>query len=94
MSNRPKRSKAWHGRHKRFSRRFLRDVRALLPMIGVLFCFVSSATAIFAAERVPLRTFRGEPVPVVGDNYSNISMSSTSNVSAAPAGIRPVLRLP
>jgi hypothetical protein len=94
MRNRSKRSKAWHGRHKRFSRRFLSDVRALLPMIGVLFCFVSSATAIFAAERVPLRIFRGETVPVIGDNYSNISMSSTSNVSAAPAGIRPVLRLP
>lgn len=94
MSTRSKRSKAWHGRHKRLSRRFLRDIRALLPMIGVVFCFASSATAIFAAERVPLLTFRGGQVPVVGDNYSNISMSSTSNVSAAPAGIRPVLRLP
>lgn len=89
-----RRSKTWHGRHKSLTRRLLRDLRVLLPMIGVLFCFVSSATAIFATERVPLRSFRGAPVPVIGDNYSSISMSSTSKLRAAPAGIRPVLRLP
>lgn len=46
----------WYGRHKRASRRFLRDLRTFLPMIGVLFCFVSSATVIAAAEKVPLHT--------------------------------------
>lgn len=78
----------WYGRHKRASRRILRDVRMLLPAIGVLFCFASSATVIVAAERVPLhKNSRSE-------RYSKISISSTSKLSAAPAGILPVLRLP
>jgi hypothetical protein len=47
-------SVTWKRRHKGVSRRALRDLRTLLPMIGVLFCFVSSATVIVAAERVPL----------------------------------------
>ena len=78
----------WYGRHKRVSRLFLRDVRAFLPMIGVLFCFVSSATVITAAEKVPLH----KRLEVEG--YFKTSISSTSKLSAAPAGIRPVLRLP
>ena len=44
----------WRRRHKRISRRIAHDLRTLLPFLGVLFCFVSSATAIVAAERVPL----------------------------------------
>jgi hypothetical protein len=47
-------SPTWLGRHKRFSRRFRREVRSLLPYLIVLFCFVSSATAILAAERITL----------------------------------------
>ncbi len=85
-------SVTWKRRHKGVSRRALRDLRTLLPMLGVLFCFVSSATVILAAERVPLhlngvREFQSK-------DYSTISMSSTSKLSAAPAGIRPVLRSP
>jgi len=72
-------SATWRGRHKCVSRRLLRDLRTLLPMIGVLFCIASSATVIVAAE---------------GDGYFKISRSSTSKLSAAPAGIRPVLRSP
>ncbi len=44
----------WRGRRKRVSRRLARDLRALLPLLGVLFCFFSSATAIVAAERIAL----------------------------------------
>ena len=47
-------SETWQRRHKRTSRRALRDLRSLLPMIGVIFCFASSATVIVAAEMVPL----------------------------------------
>ncbi len=49
-------SETWQRRHKRASRRALRDLRSLLPMIGVIFCFASSATVIVAAERVPLHS--------------------------------------
>lgn len=47
-------STTWRGRHKRLSRRLLRDLRTLLPMIGVFICLASSATVIVAAENVPL----------------------------------------
>lgn len=46
----PERPIPWRGRRKRISRRLARDLRALLPLLGVLFCFFSSATAILAAE--------------------------------------------
>ena len=45
-------SATWRGRHKRVSRRLLRDLRTLLPIVGVLFCFASSATVIMATEKV------------------------------------------
>jgi hypothetical protein len=82
-------SATWRGRHKRASRRLRRDLRVILPMIGVLFCFASSATVIVAAEQVSLH-----PNPILGGYFFKISNSSTSKLSAAPAGIRPVLRLP
>lgn len=44
----------WRRRHKRFSRRLARDLRALLPIVSVALCFVSSATVITAAERTAL----------------------------------------
>ena len=86
-------SATWPRRHKRASRRASRDLRALLPLIGVLFCFASSATVIVAAERVPPRSFAIHKNFRM-EGYSTISMSSTSKLSAAPAGIRPVLRSP
>jgi hypothetical protein len=86
----------WRGRRKRISRRLARDVRTLAPLLGVLLCFVSSASAIVTAEKLPVartraaRAERSAPNP----DYLTISISSTSKLSAAPAGIRPVLRLP
>jgi hypothetical protein len=52
-------STTWRGRHKRLSRRLLRDLRTLLPMIGVILCLASSATMIVAAENVPLHKMPG-----------------------------------
>ncbi len=95
-------AKTWHRRHKRLSRRLWREIRLFLPILAVIFCFGSSATVIVAAESVPLQTIRPgsgpkpiAPAPALAiDGYSMISSSSTSKLSAAPAGIRPVLRLP
>lgn len=78
----------WRRRHKRASRRLMNDLRNLLPAIGVLLCFIASATVIVASEQVPFQQDSKH------DPYSNISISSTSKLSAAPAGILPVLRLP
>jgi len=44
-------SSIWLHRHKRISRRLGRDLRLLLPYLIVAVCFVSSATAIVAAEQ-------------------------------------------
>jgi len=92
----------WRRRHKRTSRRLGRELRIFLPLIGVVFCFGSSATVIVAAESVPLQSIRPGPGPELISpapgmaiaGYSMTSSNSTSKVSAAPAGIRPVLRLP
>lgn len=101
----------WRRRHKRMSRRVWREVRLFLPLLGLFFCFASSATVIVAAEHLPLPAGLPSLEPVVpgaaemlfasrtadgdeGDVYSTISSSSTSKVSAAPGGMRPVLRLP
>ena len=43
-------SVTWRGRHKRISRRLGRDLRDALPFLMVALCFISSATAIMAAE--------------------------------------------
>jgi len=87
-------SATWRGRHKGVSRRLWRDIRALLPMIGVLFCFASSATVIVAAERTTLHKDLKVLENLEIEGYFNISRSSTSNLSAAPAGIRPVALSP
>ena len=84
----------WRKRRKRMSRRLARDVRVLSPMLGVLLCFVSSASAIVAAERLPVGTVRVVPSTAPSVDYFTISSSSMSKASAAPAGILPVLRLP
>ncbi len=81
-------SVAWRGRRKRLSRRVRYDLRTLLPIVGLLLCFASSATVIAAAERAPRR----ESIDRMG--HFKISSNSTSKLSAAPAGIRPVLRSP
>jgi len=70
----------WQGRRKRWTRRIARDLRLASPGLWIVLCFTSTATTITIAERVP-----------VGP-YFTISMSSTSNTSAAPAGIRPFER--
>ena len=44
----------WTGRKKRIARRLAYDLRLALPFLGVAACFVLSATAIFAAESLPL----------------------------------------
>jgi hypothetical protein len=40
----------WMGRHKGISRRLGRDLRFALPFMLIALCFVSSVTAIMAAE--------------------------------------------
>ncbi len=88
----------WRRRHKRLSRRLRREIRVFLPMISVLFCFGSSATTIISAEKVPLLTRPGVDEPLSSEEvvagYSITSISSTSKLSAAPAGIRPAALLP
>jgi hypothetical protein len=85
----------WQRQRKRMVRRLARDFRTLAPLLGVLFCFVSSASAIATAERLPIRTARVvRTAPANASAYLTISSSSTSKLRAAPAGMRPVLRLP
>jgi hypothetical protein len=43
----------WKGRKKRPIRRIAHDLRLSLPAAGLISCFVLSATAIYAAERLP-----------------------------------------
>lgn len=43
----------WKGRKKRTARRIANDFRLSLPFIGIAGCIALSATAIFAAERLP-----------------------------------------
>ena len=40
-------------RRKRLARRLANDLRLVGPLLGVLSCFVTSATTIAAAERIP-----------------------------------------
>jgi hypothetical protein len=77
----------WRRRHKSLKRRLKHDVRALLPMIGVVFCFVSSASVIVAAERVSL-----SGNPVIND-YVKLSISLTSGLTAVSPQTRPTPRV-
>ncbi len=52
----------WKGRRKRPSRRLMYDLRAALPLAGIVFCFAISATAIFATEWIPSRSESPPPV--------------------------------
>lgn len=110
----------WRGRRKRLLRRWGRDLRTMMPGVGLVLCFLSSAATISLAERMPLDdpddrapvavvaatgamgatrsagTAARPPSPLPPESrigYSTISISSTSKVSAAPGGIRPLARL-
>lgn len=71
------------GRHKSSSRRLGRDLRLWLPFLGLLCCYSLSATAIVVSERstpASASERRG--------HFLTISISSTSNESAAPGRMR------
>lgn len=94
----------WKGRRKNVFRVGARDARVLSPLMGVVFCALSSATFIFAAERLGLDEIEAltqtlqvratTPLEALNGTYLTISSNSTSNASAAPAGMRPVPRFP
>ena len=71
-------------RAKPLARRLARDLRVLAPMIAVLVQAIAAIGAIVLVERlVP-------PPPHAADGYwPTTSISSTSNVSAAPPGMPP-----
>lgn len=76
-------------RRKSRSRRLARDLRTALPFVGFLCCYSMSATAIVMTEWIAL-----ESDAAAEAHFLTISSSSTSNVSAAPGGMRPAPRLP
>lgn len=68
------------GRRKSARRRIGRELRLWLPFLGLFTCYSLSATAIVVTERTAI-------TPRAGD-YFTISISSTSNASAAPGRMR------
>ena len=94
----------WKGRRKNMMRCRAHDMRLFSPFLGVGLCVLSSATLIFAAERLGPDQIETQqqtalvreaaPQKAFKSAYLTISSSSTSNASAAAAGIRPVPRLP
>ena len=94
----------WKGRRKNVLRCRAQDIRVLSPFVGVALCALASATFIFAAERQGLDAIdtlaqtvqvrAATPLEALNVAYLTISSNSTSNASAAPAGMRPVPRLP
>jgi hypothetical protein len=78
MSRDPARVRA---RRKSNARRLGRDVRLWLPFLGLVGCYSLSATAIVVSERATNAS------PADEADHLTISISSTSNVSAAPGGI-------
>ncbi len=71
-----------NGRRKSSSRRFGREIRLWLPFLGLVCCYSLSATAIVVSERTTSES-REER-----DAHFTISISSTSNESAAPGRMR------
>lgn len=71
------------GRRKSSSRRLGRDLRLWLPFLGLVSCYSLSATAIVVSERTTAAS-KGSRT----DHFSTISISSTSNESAAPGWMR------
>lgn len=70
-------------RHKSSSRRLGRDLRLWLPFLGLFCCYSLSATAIVVSERTTPASAPGR-----SDHFLTISISSTSNESAAPGRMR------
>ena len=70
------------GRRKSIARRRGRDLRLWLPFLGLVSCYSLSATAIVVSERTTAHSRPASP------DHSTISISSTSNDSAAPGRMR------
>ena len=71
-----------NGRRKSSSRRFGREIRLWLPFLGLVCCYSLSATAIVVSERTTIKSREERDV------HFTISISSTSNESAAPGRMR------
>lgn len=67
-------------RRKSARRRLGRELRLWLPFVGLLTCYSLSATAIVVSERTTIASSAGD--------HFTISISSTSNASAAPGRMR------
>ena len=70
------------GRRKPSRRRLAREFRLWRPFLGLLTCYSLSATAIVVTERTAVASSAG------ASDHFTISISSTSNASAAPGRIR------
>ena len=70
------------GRRKSSSRLVGREVRLWLPFLGFVCCYSLSATAIVVSERSTSESRQEH------DAHLTISISSTSNESAAPGRMR------
>lgn len=70
------------GRRKSSARRLGRDFRLWLPFLGLVSCYSLSATAIVVSERTTALSRPASP------DHLTISISSTSNESAAPGRMR------
>ncbi len=71
------------GRRKSSRRRLGRELRLWLPFLGLLTCYSLSATAIVVSERTTIGSGAD-----ASDHFFTISISSTSNASAAPGRMR------
>lgn len=65
-------SNYWKGRPKRLSRRVAHDLRALAPALGILFCVVSTASVIAAAEAIPM-----QEIPETDHSAEYVDVSTT-----------------
>jgi hypothetical protein len=75
---------AWGRRHKPLHRRVAHDLRVLGPLVAIVVQALVVAAAILAIEGLFGSPDRGE-----GAYWPTTSISSTSNVSAAPPGMPP-----
>jgi hypothetical protein len=80
------------GRRKSARRRLACELRLWRPFLGFLFCYSLSAAAILVSEWTTTAADEAErasrrPNVAAGPHFT-ISMSSTSNASAAPGRIR------
>lgn len=73
-------------RRKRCTRRVSRELRLFAPLLALLGECLALATMIAVVERMPVGAVQALRADVYGPTTS---ISSTSNVSAAPPGIRP-----